>query len=137
MSGGWCASLALGAFLVGCGDSSSPPIGRGPPPTPPPTSTTLRIHVTDGRGGPVLPSRLILYDSLGAPVRIGMLDMFDGKVQDRGYCELAQGAVGTWQGIALGWGDAELPIGVAVCDAAVAIPFGRYHARVMRGAEYE
>jgi hypothetical protein len=93
--------------------------------------------VTDGPGGELVPARLVLYDQSGAPLRIGMLDMYDGTVQDRGYCELADGAVGTWQGIALARGDASLPVGVAICDGAIAIPYGRYHARVMRGAEYE
>src|SRR5262245_3524376 len=103
----------------------------------PDATTTLLVRVTDGLGGPELPARLILYDAGGLPVPIGRLDAINGTVQDRGYCELADGAVGTWQGIALWRGDAELPVGTPVCDDDVPIRYGRYRARIVRGAEYQ
>ena len=123
-------SALLAVLLTACG-------ADGPPWYYPPATTQLVVHVTEGAGGPAIPSRIVLYDSGGAMVRIGTLDMFGGQVQDRGFCQLADGAVGTWMGIALARGDAEIPIGVPICDASIPIPYGVYHARIMRGAEYE
>src|SRR5262245_22256350 len=98
---------------LGCG-------ADGPPIVHPRATTTLVVHVTDGPSGRALPAKLLLYAD-GTPLTIGALDMYNGTVQDRGYCELSDGAIGTWQGIALARGDAELPVGVPVCDAAVPI----------------
>src|SRR5262245_64156097 len=90
-------ALALALGVAACG-------GDGPP-WGPPATTQLVVHVTDGPGGPPLPSRVVLYDESGAPLHIGSLDMFSGAVQDRGFCKLADGAIGTWMGIALARGD--------------------------------
>jgi hypothetical protein len=85
-------AAVLALLLLACGSD-------GPPWYYPPATTHLVIHVTEG--GTAIPSRLLLYDQSGAPVRIGTLDMFGGQVQDRGFCKLADGAIGTWMGIAL------------------------------------
>src|SRR5207237_10549090 len=88
------AALALAA----CG-------ADGPPWAIPPATTQLVVHVTDGPRGVAIPARIVLYDAGGAPLRIGDLDMFGGTVQDRGFCTLADGAIGTWMGIALARGE--------------------------------
>ncbi|HJZ84119.1 MAG TPA: CehA/McbA family metallohydrolase [Polyangia bacterium] len=125
------ALLAIFSVLaLSCGDAT---------PEVPPATTSLVVHVTDGPGGAPLPAKLLLYGSAGL-IRIGKLDFtFNGQefFQDRGFCELADGAVGTWFGIALVRGDAELPVGSGGCAPGPAIPYGHYRARVLRGAEFE
>jgi hypothetical protein len=95
----------------------------------------LVVTVTDGSGGPTMPARLMLYSDTGEPLRIGTLDV--DPSQDLGYCEVAPGAIGTWTGIALAYGSAEIPIGVATCDGRPAVPYGQYRARAFRDIQHE
>jgi hypothetical protein len=91
--------------------------------------------VTDGSGGPPMPARLILYDESDVLLRIGRLE--SDPFQDAGYCDLAPGAIGTWTGVALTYGSAEIPIGVPTCDGRPGVPYGRYRARVLRDPQHE
>ena len=102
-----------------------------------PGATRLVILVTDGPDGPPLPARVVLYDDTGEQLRIGRLEYLD-RFQSGGACPLADGAYGTWEGIVLSTGSAEIPVGVSSgCNPSPAIPFGKYRARVTRGIEYE
>lgn len=122
---------------IGCGMLWGPSCGVVGGGAAPPGQTTLVVRVTDGPSGPLLPARLVLYDEEGEPLRIGTLDVSQGRDQDRGYCELADGVVGTWDGIALAFGVGEMPVGEPVCDEQPAIPYGRYRLKAMRGGEHE
>jgi hypothetical protein len=122
------------------GDDAGAPGDAGAPPDAPPDGevgepTVLVVTITDGSGGPPLPARLMLYDEHGVPLRIGRLD--GDPVQDLGYCEVAPGAIGTWTGIALAHGTAEIPVGVTICDGRPAVPHGRYRARAFRDTQHE
>jgi hypothetical protein len=97
--------------------------------------TVLFVNVTDGVGGLSMPARLLLYDENDVLLRIGWLD--GDPVQDQGFCEVAPGAIGTWTGIALTYGVAEIPIGAEICDGRPAVPYGRYRARVLRDTQHE
>lgn len=68
---------------------------------------------------------------------MGRLDLYDGMFQSRGYCDLAGGALGTWHGILLTYGSAEIPINSGECEPFPAIPHGVYELTVARGIEYE
>ncbi len=104
----------------------------------PPGATTLVVLVTEGdEAGPPLPAKVVLYDEGGQPLRIGHREMYDGSAQDRGYCDLGGGVVGTWDGIALLDGSGEIPIGDDFCLPAPAVPFGTYRVRVMHGIDFE
>ena len=118
-----CASL-----LAACGDGGEPP---------PPSQTTLAIYVTDGPGGAYLPAKVVLVAEDGKPLHIGSLDMYSGTLQDRGYCEMAHGVVGTYDGLMLVDGTGEIPVGRDDCSPSPAVPFGRYRLQVLRGIEYE
>jgi len=96
----------------------------------------LVLRVTDGPGGPPIGSRVLLFDSAGAPVRIGRID-FNGKRQALGSCAIAPGVAGTWDGLVLAYGVAEIPIGADDCEPSPAIPHGRYRIWAWRGIEYE
>jgi hypothetical protein len=111
------------------GPADAPPDGDVEEPT------LLVVTVTDGSGGPPMPARLMLYDEDGVPLRIGRLDL--DPLQDLGYCDLAPGAIGTWTGIALAYGSAEIPVGVGTCDGRPAVPHGRYRARAFRDTQHE
>lgn len=91
----------------------------------------LVVRVTDGAGGPVVPARLMLFAG-DEPVRFGELDFLDGTRQARGYCWLAPGALGTWDGLVLPWGEA-----VIRADAPCAPPAGVYRVWAWRGIEHE
>jgi hypothetical protein len=103
--------------------------------TPKQTSTTtLVLRVTDGKS-PVA-ARVLLFDAKGEPVHIGAIDLF-GKRQGAAACALAPGVVGSWDGIILAHGSAEVPIGGDSCVPSPAIPYGRYKVWAWRGVEYE
>ncbi len=115
--------VAVAALAIACGK-----------PDPPRSTTTLAITVTDG-GKPVA-ARVLLFDASGQPVHIGRIDLF-GMRQGAGACSIAPGAIGTWDGLVLAYGSAEVPIGVDACVPSPAIPYGRYRVWAWRGIEYE
>jgi hypothetical protein len=98
------------------------------------STTMLAIRVTD-RGAPVA-ARVLLLDARGAPLRMGNLDLF-GRRQGAAACAFAPGVVGSWDGLILGYGVAEVPVGVDRCAPSPAIPYGRYKVVAWRGIEYE
>jgi hypothetical protein len=100
----------------------------------PRASTTLVVRVTH-RGEPV-GARVLLLDAAGEPLRIGSLDLF-GARQGATACRIAPGVVGSWDGLILGNGLGEVPIGRDRCTPSPAIPHGRYRVVAWRGVEFE
>jgi len=98
------------------------------------STTTLAVRVTD-RGAPVA-ARVLLVDARGAPLRMGNLDLY-GRRQGSAACAIAPGVVGSWDGLILGYGVAEVPIGFDRCVPSPAVPYGRYKVVAWRGIEYE
>src|SRR5262249_41561963 len=71
-------------------------------------------------------------------LHFGRKELYDGKRQATGSCLLADGALGTWDGLVLAYGDAELPVGGGDrCEPSPAIPLGTYRVWAWRGVEYE
>lgn len=103
-------------------------------PAKPRSTTTLAITVTD-QGRPV-GARVLLFDSSGQPVRIGTIDLY-GKRQGAAACAIGPSVVGSWDGIILADGTAEVPVGVDACVPSPAIRYGRYRVWAWRGIEYE
>jgi hypothetical protein len=106
----------------------------GPGSTAPRSTSTLAVRVTD-RGAPVA-ARVLLLDARGAPLHMGNLDLY-GRRQGATACAIAPGVVGSWDGLILGYGVAEVPVGVDRCAPSPAIPYGRYRVVAWRGIEYE
>lgn len=98
------------------------------------STTTLVIAVTDN-GKPV-GARVMLFDAAGQPVHIGSLDVY-GKRQGGAACMIAPGVIGSWDGLVLGYGSGEVPIGVDTCSPSPAIPYGHYKVAAWRGIEYD
>ncbi|HEU4732684.1 MAG TPA: CehA/McbA family metallohydrolase [Kofleriaceae bacterium] len=106
---------------------------RGPP-AERPSTTTLALRITD-RGAPVA-ARVLLIDAHGAPLHMGNLDLY-GRRQAAAACAIAPGVVGSWDGLIVGQGLAEIPVGSDRCVPSPAIPYGRYQVVAWRGIEYE
>jgi len=87
------------------------------------------------RDAPVA-ARMLLIDAHGAALHMGNLDLY-GRRQGAAACALAPGVVGSWDGLILGHGTAEVPVGVDRCVPSPAIPYGRYKVVAWRGIEYE
>ncbi len=98
------------------------------------STTTLVLRVTD-RGAPV-GARVLLFSAGGAPLRMGSLDVY-GKRQGGAACPIAPDVVGSWDGLILGRGAGEVPVGADPCDPSPAIPYGVYRVWAWRGVEYE
>ncbi|HEX3760944.1 MAG TPA: CehA/McbA family metallohydrolase [Kofleriaceae bacterium] len=99
------------------------------------TSTTLlALRITD-RGAPVA-ARVLLLDAHGAPLHLGNLDLY-GQRQGGAACVIAPDVVGSWDGLIVGRGIADVPVGADRCVPSPAIPYGRYHYVAWRGIEYE
>ncbi len=98
------------------------------------STTTFVVHVTDG-GMPVA-ARVLLFGANGEPVHIGAIDLF-GKRQGAAACAIGPGVVGSWDGIILAHGSAEIPVGADACTPSPAIAYGRYKVWAWRGVEYE
>jgi hypothetical protein len=96
--------------------------------------TTLAIRVTD-RGTPVA-ARVLLLDARGTPLHMGNLDLY-ARRQGASACAIAPGVVGSWDGLILGYGAADVPVGTDHCVPSPAIPYGRYKVVAWRGIEYE
>jgi hypothetical protein len=124
------AALALLGTLVVLG----PIACTCKPAKKPRSTTTLAITVTDN-GAPV-GARVLLFDAAGEPIHIGAIDLY-GKRQGAAACAIAPGVVGSWDGLILADGMAEVPIGVDACQPSPAIPYGRYKVWAWRGIEYE
>jgi len=116
-------AAAIALAVVACGKRAKPA-----------STTALAITVTEG-GKPVA-ARVLLFDAFGLPVHIGTIDLY-GKRQGAGACAIAPGVVGSWDGLILAYGTAEVPIGVDACVPSPAIPYGRYKVWAWRGIEYE
>jgi len=124
------AAAALGLAAVGYAVW----VRRVAPPAARRSSTTFAVRVTD-RGAPVA-ARVLLLDARGAPLHMGNLDLY-GRRQGAAACVIAPGVVGSWDGLILGYGAADVPVGADDCVPSPAIPYGRYHVVAWRGIEYE
>lgn len=98
------------------------------------STTTLVLDITDEKQ-PV-GARVLLWDANGEPVRIGTLDLY-GQRQGSTACRIAPGALGSWNGLIVARGIAEIPIGHDACAPSPAIPYGKYKVWAWRGIEYE
>ena len=67
---------------------------------------------------------------------MGNLDLY-GQRQGGAACAIAPDVVGSWDGLILGRGVAEVPVGADRCVPSPAIPYGRYRYVAWRGIEYE
>ncbi len=121
-------ALALLGLLGACHRHPAPPKPAGP------ASTVLALHVTD-HGQPVA-ARVLLFGADGQALHIGTLDLYDQR-QGATACEIAPGVLGSWDGLILANGTAEVPVGADTCDPSPAIPFGAYKVWAWRGIEYE
>src|SRR5262249_21049804 len=78
----------------------------------------------------------LLLDTQGAPLHMGNLDLY-GRRQGAAACVIAPGVVGSWDGLIVGYGVADVPVGADRCVPTPAIPYGRYRVVAWRGIEYE
>jgi len=124
-------ALAVAALLAGCGPGCS---GGARLTASARIEPLLIVRISDE--GVAVPARLMFFDDSGAPVRFGALDFLDGSRQSRGFCWIAPGALGTWDGLVLPWGTAAIPER-APCGDALALPAGRYRVWAWRGIEYQ
>jgi len=99
-----------------------------------PSTTTLVVNVTE-HGKPV-GARVLLFAADGTPLHMGNIDLY-GKRQGGGACAMAPGVVGSWDGIILAYGLAEIPVGGDACVPSPAIPYGKYTVWAWRGIELE
>jgi hypothetical protein len=118
-------AAAAVAGALRCHRAGSPPEHR--------STTTLALRITD-HGVPVA-ARVLLGDARG-PLRMGNLDLY-GQRQGGAACPIAPAAVGSWDGLIVGRGVADVPVGADRCVPSPAIPYGRYHYVAWRGIEYE
>ena len=131
------AVIAAAVVAAGIGVAAAVYIARTPRPGPPGerrSTTTLALRITD-RGAPVA-ARVLLIDAHGAALHMGNLDLY-GRRQGATACAIAPGVVGSWDGLILGHGTAEVPVGADRCAPSPAIPYGRYKVVAWRGIEYE
>ena len=119
------AAVAVAVACAACGHREAPPSR---------STTTLALQVT-ANGVPV-GARVLLFDHTGAAVHVGNLDLY-GRRQGASACEIAPGVVASWDGLILGYGRAEVPIGHDACTPSPAIPYGRYKVWAWRGIEFE
>ncbi|MCA9677544.1 MAG: CehA/McbA family metallohydrolase, partial [Myxococcales bacterium] len=88
-----------------------------------------------GPDGPPVPARLTLFAG-DEPVRWGVRDFLGGRRQANGYCWVAPGALATWDGLILPWGEATIPAD-AHCGADPWLVPGTYRVWAWRGLEYQ
>ncbi len=125
--------IALALALLACGKREAPPEASVSPDAPLRSTTTLAVTVTD-RGKPV--AARVLLTAHGAPLRMGSIDVY-GERQGGAACEIAPDVIGSWDGLILARGIAEVPVGVDPCTPSPAIPYGSYEVLAWRGIEYE
>jgi hypothetical protein len=94
----------------------------------------LIVRVSDN--GVAVPARVLFFAADGSPVRWGSLDFLDGTRQAQGFCWIAPGALGTWDGLVLPWGTAVIR-GRDRCGAEPALTPGRYRVWAWRGIEHQ
>lgn len=99
------------------------------------STTTLAVRVTDATTNQPLGARVLLIDHDGNPLHIGTIDLY-GKRQGAGACIFAPGVLGSWDGLILADGSADIPIGADDCSPSPAIPYGSYTVWAWRGPEY-
>lgn len=128
---GWAIAVAAVAIAAAAGVAGTRHHRAAAPKV---STTTLAIRVTE-RGRPVA-ARVLLIDAHGQPLHMGNLDLY-GRRQGAAACAIAPGVVGSWDGLILGDGAAEVPVGVDRCVPSPAIPYGRYKVVAWRGIEYE
>lgn len=120
------AAAVAGALVIA--------LPRRSPPRSADSTTLLALRITD-RGAPVA-ARVLLLDAHGAPLHMGNLDLY-GQRQGGAACPIAPDVVGSWDGLIVGRGIAEVPVGADRCVPSPAIPYGRYRYVAWRGIEYE
>jgi hypothetical protein len=123
----FAAALSVLVFVIAA------PWRRRPLPTDRST-TRLALRVTD-HDAPVA-ARVLLIDAGGVPLHMGNLDLY-GQRQGGAACAIAPDVVASWDGLILGRGLADVPVGVDRCVPSPAIPYGRYRYVAWRGIEYE
>jgi hypothetical protein len=96
------------------------------------SSTTLALNVT-ADGKPV-GARVLLFDAHGQALHVGTLDLY-GRRQSTTACAIAPDVVASWDGLILGRGQVEVPIGHDDCGTS--IPYGTYKVWAWRGVEFE
>ncbi|MEO8550649.1 MAG: CehA/McbA family metallohydrolase [Kofleriaceae bacterium] len=114
-------ALVLVALLAGCDKGK-------------PSSTTFDLTITDG--GKPIAARVLLFASDGKPLHIGKIDLYNQR-QGAAACEFAPGVIGTWDGIVVASGVAELPVGRDRCAPSPAIPYGHYKVWAWHGFDHE
>lgn len=102
--------------------------------TPKTSTTTLAIKVT--AGNQLVGARVLLFGEKGTPLHMGNIDLY-GARQGAMACEIAPGVIGSWDGLILGFGTGEVPVGADACNPSPAIPYGRYKVWAWRGIEFE
>lgn len=130
-------ALAIAGLVAAAAIAAALVVRRRPPRAPPAdqrSTTTLALRITD-RGAPVA-ARVVLIDARGVPLHMGNLDLY-GRRQSAAACAIAPAVVGSWDGLILGRGIAEVPVGADHCVPSPAIPYGRYRYVAWRGIEYE
>lgn len=120
------AAALLLALLAACGKGDKHAGGA--------SSTTLALKVTANHV-PV-GARVLLFDATGQPLHMGNIDLY-GKRQGAAACPIAPGVVGSWDGLIVGTGIADVPVGADDCTPSPAIPYGVYKVWAWRGLEYE
>jgi hypothetical protein len=132
------ATAALAGLSALLRSRSGPPAPGAPSAPSAPSAhrstTTLALRVTD-RGAPVA-ARVLLIDAHGAALHMGNLDVY-GRRQGGAACAITPGVVGSWDGLILARGVADVPVGADDCVPSPAIPYGRYRVVAWRGIEYE
>jgi len=117
---GWLGAAVLAAAC-----------GRGKPEQP---STTLSLDITDGTTN--VGARVLLFGADGEPLHMGNIDLY-GARQGAAACPIVSGVVASWDGLIVGSGRAEIPVGIDACVPTPAIPYGTYKVWAWRGIEYE
>ncbi len=86
--------------------------------------------------GTPIAARVQLVAELGEPLHIGTIDLY-GARQGATACVFAADAIGTWNGIIVGTGSADIPVGRDACKPSPAIPYGRYKVIAWHGIDYD
>ncbi|MEO8842664.1 MAG: CehA/McbA family metallohydrolase [Kofleriaceae bacterium] len=99
------------------------------------STTQLQLTVTDATTHAPLGARVLLWTGDQA-LHIGSIDLY-GQRQGATACQFAPGVIGTWDGIVLATGAAQVPVGVDRCAPTPAIPYGHYKVWAWHGIDHE